>query len=516
MATPSTDVLIGQLVMADVSGTSVSAEVRALIASHHLGGVVLFQKNIEDADSVATLCRGLQQAAAEAGLPPLLIAVDQEGGSVERLPLGLPGAMALGATRSAEDARRAGEITGRALRAAGVNVNFAPVLDVNTNPSNPVIGIRSFGDDPVVVGALGLAYIRGLQAQGVMAAAKHFPGHGDTEVDSHLGLPVVTHSLERLEAVEFAPFRQVSREVAGVMTAHVVFSSLGMTPATLSPALLQGMLRERWGFAGPIFTDSLAMAAIAAHIGAGRAAVMALLAGADVLLALGGPDSLTEVMASVRQAVSDGVLTRARLAQSFHRLERFRLAMRPAGDTGAAPETPGTPGDLDSSRHAREIAARAVTLVRDGAGAVPLRTDRVRVLTLSEAGFAGPTLGQTLRRLRPSVEEVILAPDMPLDLGPPGETAIVVTHSRGRPDPRAVEVVHRAHHTHGDRLIVVAAGTPYDLAAFPQVSTYLATYGREPAMLEAAARMLAGEIPPRGRLPVSIPACHPAGWGVVW
>jgi len=500
--------------MADFAGTSVTPQIRDLMTAHALGGVTLFQKNVEHPAQVAALCRDLQQAAAAAGLPPLLVAIDQEGGSVERLPLGMPGAMALGATRSAALAEQAGALTGRALSAAGVNVNFAPVLDVNTNPANPVIGTRSFGDDPALVGALGRAYVRGLQRHGLMATAKHFPGHGDTEVDSHLDLPVVPHALERLGAVEFAPFREVSGEVAAIMTAHVAVATMGMTPATLSPALLEGILRREWGFGGIIFTDSLAMAAIADHVGAGRAAVLALLAGADVLLALGGESILGEVFTAVRRAVADGIVSVERLEQSVRRIERVRAAMAPP--VGSDPSPRGATGS-ELQQFAREVASTAVTLVRNETGAVPLRGGRIHIITVRPRDATGPTLGSALRGWRPDVAEIVVDPAGREQVEvSPDEPTVLVTHSRGRPDPLQSEFVRRVHRDAGNRLIVVATGTPYDLAAFPEVPSYVATYGREPVMLEAAARLLAGESAPRGRLPVSIPGCHPGGWGVVW
>jgi len=497
--------------MADFPGTAVTPHLRDLIASRALGGVTLFAKNVEGAAQVAELCRGLQTAATEAGLPPLLIAVDQEGGTVERLPLGMPGAMSLGAAGSIAYTERAGALTGRALRAVGVNVNFAPVLDVNTNPANPVIGVRSFGEDPARVAAFGAAYVRGLQGEGVMATAKHFPGHGDTTVDSHLDLPVVPHARERLEAVEFRPFREVSGEVAALMTAHVAVAPMGMTPATLSPALVEGIVRREWGFEGIIFTDSLAMAAIADHIGAARAGVLALLAGADVLLALGGEKVLAEVAAAARQAVTDGILPAQRLERSFHRLDRFQQRMARAT---AGRHTGGASDHAEVQTFSAEVAEAAVTLVRNETRMIPLPDGPLRLIMLG--GDTGPTLGRALSGRRPHVVEVRLDPRDGRVEGDAGGLTVIVTHSRGTPDPLAVECVRAAHRRGADRLIVVATGTPYDLAAFPEVRSYLATYGREPVMLEAAARLLTGEIAPRGRLPVSIPGCHPAGWGVVW
>jgi beta-N-acetylhexosaminidase len=346
-----------------------------------------------------------------------------------------------------------------------------------------------------------------------MATAKHFPGHGDTAVDSHLDLPIVPHARERLEAVEFRPFREVSGEVAALMTAHVAVAPMGMTPATLSPALLEGIVRREWGFEGIIFTDSLAMAAVAEHLGSARAGVLALLAGADVLLALGGEEVLAEVFGAVRQAVADGILSAARLERSFHRLERFRERMARAA---AGQRAGGEAGEGEARQFGAEVAAAAVTLVRNENGLVPLKDSPVRVVTLAPAGETGPTLGRMLSGRRPDVDEIRLDPREGAFQGNSGIPTVVVTHSRGTPDPRQVDLVRAAHRLVGDRLIVVATGTPYDLAAFPEVSCYVATYGREPVMLEAAARLLAGEISPHGLLPVAIPTCHPAGWGVVW
>lgn len=501
--------------MADFDGTEPSPHLRRLITEHRLGGVVLFQKNIQNPAQVAHLCRELQHLARQAGLPLLLIAMDQEGGPVERLPLGLPGAMAIGATRSAAFAETAGGITGRALRAVGVNINFAPVLDVNTNPANPVIGLRSFGEEPDLVSRLGRAFIAGLHQEGVAATGKHFPGHGDADLDSHAALPVVRHAIDRLEAVEFHPFRQAIQDGLGaVMTAHVAFTHADTAPATLSPAILQRMLREGWGFDGVVFTDSLAMAPIA-RIGAGRAAVQALLAGADVLLACGGPRVQEEVIGSVRQAAEQGVLSIDRLGQSRRRLVALRARM--LRDAPRVDEAERIVGNADDLLRAREIAEHAVTLVRDEAHNVPLQSGQLRVLTLAPAtARVESTLGEILRRFRPLDDLVLRSGDEVDPAVVAGDPLIIVTHNRGRPDPWQIEVVRRAHESADRRLIVVTTGTPYDLTSLPPVPTYLATYGREPVMLMAAARVLAGEIPPRGRLPVGIPGRYPVGHGIVW
>lgn len=515
MARLPAEVLIGRLVLADFAGLSPPPDLAAAITAQRLGGVVLFSKNIESPAQVAALTAELQRLAALAEAAPLLVAVDQEGGAVERLPLHLPGAMALGAAGSAAFAQDAGRLTGEALRAVGANVDFAPVLDVNTNPDNPVIGVRSFGADPEAVARLAVAYIRGLYAAGVVATGKHFPGHGDTAVDSHLALPVVAHGRERLEAVEFLPFRRaITAGLGAVMTGHVVFPAMDTHPATVSAVLLDGMLRRSWGFDGVVFTDSLAMAAVKEQESVGDAAVRALRAGADVLLALGGAEIQAEVIAAVRRAMAAGALTPERLHHSYQRVQRVRAQVAAAG---AAPET-ATPARLPpTGQRGREIAEVAVTLVRNDAGLVPLPPRPGRVITLlPSADAVGPTLGQMLAALGRSLPEIILRPEDRLERSGGGGFMIVATHSRGAMSAWQREVVREAYAASGDGLVVVATGTPYDLRALPPVSTYLATYGREPALLRAAARVLLGEITPRGRLPVPLGPGHPMGAGVVW
>ena len=530
--------LIGQLLMADFDGPEPTPWLRQLVAAHGLGGVILFRKNLQRPAQVAGLCAALQALAARAGLPPLLIAIDQEGGPVERLPVGLPSAMALGATGDPDLALAAGRLTGRVLRAAGVNVDFAPVLDVNTNPRNPVIGIRAYGDDPALVARLAGAFARGLLAEGVVPTGKHFPGHGDTDVDSHEGLPVIPHPQDRLEAVEFVPFRALVAEgLPALMTAHVAFAAdAGRLPATLSPAVLDGLLRRRWGFDGVIVTDSLAMAPIAEGFGVGPAAVQALVAGADLLLACGGPAVQEAVLRAVADAVEAGVLARERLGASHARLERLRRLIRPTrGGTGAGGPEAGAavgPDDVEAvlADPARQqtvaaIADGAVTVVRDDAELVPLPPAPLRVLTLlpppprSDPGdpaqrVPSPSLGAALQACGRTVTEVVLPAGAAWDgeVGV-GEVVVVVTTSRGRPDPWQTAIAHRALAA-GRLALVVAAGTPYDLLALPEAPTYLATYGWQ-ATLEAAARVLTGRVAPRGRLPVTIPGHYPAGHGIV-
>jgi beta-N-acetylhexosaminidase len=310
-------------------------------------GVVLFARNVEDAEQVAALVAELKRAAGR----PLLVAVDQEGGRVARLrgPHGftdLPPMRALGDTGDEVLAREVGLLLGRELRAVGIDQDFAPVVDVDTNPANPVIGDRSLSRDPETVSRLGAALALGLQAAGVAACAKHFPGHGDTSQDSHHVLPHLPHPLERLERVELAPFRALARAgVASVMTAHVVFEVLdGRRPATLSPEVMR-LLRDRVGFDGCAISDDLEMKAVAEHFPLEEAAPGAVAAGVDAVLVCHHADVQHRSIDLVRGAVERGELPRARIAEARARVERL------LGYAGPPPDPAAVRARLRTERH---------------------------------------------------------------------------------------------------------------------------------------------------------------------
>lgn len=303
---------VGQRFMVGFEGLAASADVKALVREFGVGGVVLFARNVAEPGQVAELVRDLQSVARDAGHElPLLVAVDQEGGRVARLrePWTVwPAARAVGRVGEEETARRMGAALASELSACGIRCDFAPCVDVDTNPRNPVIGDRSFGDDPDLVGRLGGAMIRGLQGSGVAACAKHFPGHGDTDLDSHLELPAVDHTRARLEEVELRPFRRaIQAGVAAVMTSHIVVREIDdARPATLSPKVVSGLLRKDLGFTGAVVTDDLAMGAVAKHWTPAQIAVLAAQAGCDVLELCKGHDAQVEMIEALVRAVESG------------------------------------------------------------------------------------------------------------------------------------------------------------------------------------------------------------------
>jgi beta-N-acetylhexosaminidase len=503
--------------LVDFPGQAPSSRLERLIADDHVGGVCLFRKNVASAAQVARLGADLQRVAREANAPAPWISIDHEGGVVNRFvpaapdptPTPLPSAMAVGATGDPEFARTAGRVAGVELRAMGIHLNYAPVMDVNSNPDNPVIGARAFGEVVGQVEAMGLAYVAAHQHAGTGATVKHFPGHGDVTVDSHVTLPQVDHGVERLDTVELRPFRAAAGAgVAAVMTAHIVFPALEpeRTPATMSRRILDEILRGRWGYEGLVISDSLSMRAIVDHYGIGDAAVASVQAGCDLLLALGPDPWQDEILDRLAVAIEQGRISAARLAAVADRLTREARRWH-VGDPAPARllDLVGSEPHLEA---ARRIAESAITIVRDRGGALPIRGNRVGVTTVGAGSgeCAPPAFAASLRRHRP-VTELPASDARAGDL----DCLIAVTCSRGALPADEAATVHDLHRRFGDRLIVVATGDPYDILQFPGVPAYVLSYGPDEMSLDATARVLVGLIPARGRLPVTLGHLHPAG-----
>lgn len=499
----------GQVLMLGFDGVTVTAELRAVIADLHPGGLVLFERNVgEDSAAVAALTAGAQAAAATGGDPPLFLSIDQEGGTVTRLRAArgfteFPSAMAVAATGDDDDASRIGAAIAEELLAVGVNMDLAPSLDVNVNPSNPVIGARSFGSDPARVGALGARFIAAMQARDVFAVGKHFPGHGDTATDSHVGLPVIPHDRARLEAVEFVPFRAAIRAgVAGIMSAHIAFPAIDPAPglpATLSRKALTGLLREEMGYDGLIFTDSLIMGAL---VNAGRsipqAAAEALMAGADVLVFNSGHLLHRATHAEIVAGVRDGRISAARLDDAVLRILKAKTRFGLFGPPRPAPHLAA--GQAARRALAREVSARAVTLVRDTAGRVPIRDPgALRVIETPQAAGLARALGAPALSVsaQPTADEIRQAADGI------GDRTVVVGASDVVKHPRQADLVKALLET-GAPVIVVAVRLPYDLLHFDGAPTCLATYQASDDAFAALADVLLGRRPAVGLLPVTL------------
>lgn len=332
------DEKLGQLLIAGLDGTEAGEEARRLVADTHVGGFILYKPNMTDAGQTVALLNRLKEVNRPSGIP-LLLSVDQEGGKVSRLPVDieLPANRDLAAGGTPNRAKALGKAVGQELKAFGFNVNYAPVLDINSNPANPVIGPRAYGSDANIVKLYGLAAMEGLRDSGVIPVVKHFPGHGDTSIDSHLELPVVNKSLAELEKLELQPFRAAAETgVEAIMAAHILLPRLDPDyPATLSPAIITGLLREKIGYSGVVITDDMTMGAIAKHYPLKDAAVRAVLAGCDLVLVAHGYSQVQEAVQGLKEALADGRLTWARVDESVARVLALKAAHQLA-DTPAA------------------------------------------------------------------------------------------------------------------------------------------------------------------------------------
>jgi beta-N-acetylhexosaminidase len=479
---------------------------------------------------------------------PLLVAADLETGAGMRLrgAVHLPGGtdlggatdfpplMAVGATGDRFWAYEMGRITALEARAVGIHVPFAPVLDVNNNPENPIINTRSFGEDPRMVAAMGACFVRGVQEYGAVATGKHFPGHGDTDVDSHLALPIIRVGNERMQRVELVPFRRaIQAGMGAVMTAHIALpelDGLGNLPATLAPEILTGLLREEMGFQGLIFTDAMDMFAIDRMFSRGEAAVRAVEAGADVILMPPAPEA---AIRGIMNAVMEGRISEQRVDESVRRILRMKaqvgLHRERTVDLEAIHRKVGLPAHTEV---AREIAERSLTLLRNERNLLPLRgTPTANVLSITHRRrnnlLAGRFLNQGLRETYGRLRTAEVGPDTHAD-----EYARLMAQAR-----RMDLVVVSLHITWGSYVgtvaapeelidflqelsrsgvphVVVSFGNPYLLSEFPDVQSYLLAWGGSAASQRAVARALLGTVPIRGRAPTRIPPSFQIGDGI--
>lgn len=511
--TMSLEEKIGQVMIIGFDGTTANAELLEMITKYHVGGVILFARNVESPGQVARLTAELQKAALESGHPTLFTAIDQEGGRVARLTedkgfTEFPGAMALGATGDPELARETAKALAREMKAVGINIDFAPVLDVNNNPDNPVIGIRSFGSDPQQVARFGKAFFEGLQSEGVLAFGKHFPGHGDTGVDSHVNLPLVAHDRARLNSVEFVPFKAaIEAGVAGIMSAHVSFPAIepaqGLA-ATLSTRVMSDLLRGELAFNGLLVTDSLEMGALAqTGYPPPLAGAAALKAGAD--LALFNRDHVMhkQAIGQISQWVNDGQIPISRIDEAVKRV--LMAKMRYLGlKNEAARDQPNFEKVVFSQAHrqlSERLALQSITVVRDTGGLLPLKLSEPSLVVETSAGKGlGKALGASFIQVadQPTAREI----DQSVQAAFDGRVVVVATTDASR-NMRQVDLVNALLNARV-RVVVVAMRSPYDLQVLPGAGTYLATYGSNPATLAALAKVLSGEAPAGGKLPVEI------------
>lgn len=554
---------VGQLISVGINATFLNQESEAFRAlKHHIednkvGGIILFRSPVYES---VILVNRMQQLAKY----PLLISADLESGPGMRFDdtINFPWNMAVAATGNPDYARRQGELTAREARALGIQQIFAPVVDVNNNAANPVINVRSYGEDPADVARFGAAFTEGAQAAGTIATAKHFPGHGDTAVDSHRGLPEINVSRDRLNKVEFVPFQaSIDAGVASVMVGHIALPQIDSTaikplprnvkakpidtdeageiveekatmPATLSP-VVGNILRNDLKFPGMIVTDALSMSGLTIYFTPEEAAVRALEAGADMLLK---PADVDAAFRGVREAVKSGRITETRVEESARKIlaAKYDLGLVEQRLT-QVDMVDRIVGSKDVLKLAAEISEHAVTLVRDEDKLVPLKNlkPETKIFNLAVTNgddrmwIANPFIAK-LNRSGVKVETVVLdersseqevqkaieraiAADLVL-ASLYGRVRSGQVSSVGIPDPgaRALSGVIAAKKP----VVGISFGNPYLLQSFPGLRTYLVAYGDMPSLQNAMARALAGEIDITGKLPISLPGLYPRGTGI--
>jgi len=538
--------MVMEWVLGDYTNTRDSsyAEVIRWIERDHIGGVSM---SLGTPIEVAAKINDMQRRSKV----PLLTSADLEPG-LGRLEGGLfahymldagsatvfPTAMAIAATARDSDAYDVGRAIAREGRAVGIHINFAPVVDVNNNPSNPVINTRSFGENPARVARLSALFVRGAQDGGELATAKHFPGHGDTDVDSHVGLPLVSANSARLDSVELVPFKAaVAAGASLVMTAHIALPAISgdsTTPATLSPRIITNLLRDSVGFRGVAITDAMTMEGVGKGYTTEQSSVLAVKAGADILLK---PSDPTRAINAVVAAVEKGEITRARIDSAVrHILElkvRSGAVAAPISSLENIREIVGSPENRALSR---DIAKRAITLIRDREGLIPLRGDPGMMLLVEYApeteikvgrscrpamrgagGKSGTSRAAAVVRITPGANAQQL--DSIAKLAANASKVVVAAYVRrvegeGRvavPQPIAswIDSVAQRRPT-----VVVSFGNPYLIRQFPSVGTYVNTYGVSESLECAAASAIFGAAPITGKSPVSLPGFFKAGDGI--
>lgn len=517
--------LIGQKLLFAFKGKqTLSPEIIEAFKKYRPSGITLFRPfNVGTLEELKNLNSSLQNLAHELDLPILLIAADQEGGQL--MTVGdctqLPGNMALGATRSKELAYKAGEVMGCELAALGINVNYAPCADVNINPKNPVVGIRSFSEDPNVVAELSVAMIEGMQSQGVAATVKHFPGHGDTDSDSHHALGTVSHSIERLHSVELVPFNSaIQADSKLIMTAHLGITSVdgeNPPPATLSKNILTKLLRDELGYDGVVITDAMDMHAIRQGEFLGEDSILAVQAGADILMATTDPQDQTRIADGLLSAAQNGKLDIDELKISYERIIKLKQWF---SDKNKSYEL----NVIRSPEHlaiADEIAEKSITLVRDEKKLLPLKLDSNKKIAVvvpkpidltpaDTSSYITPQLANSIRQFHPNTDEFIIS------YAPEGQERNNLLEKLKNYDLIIIGTINAYTETKQAQFvnqtlalsiptIVISMRLPYDLALIPQTSTYLCTYSILEPSMKAVAKAMFGRSQITGQLPVSIP-----------
>lgn len=511
---------VGQLFMVGFDGHEPNADILDLIANYHVSGICYFSRNLKDPRQVHTLSTALQKHA-NPNLP-LLLTIDQEGGMVNRLTEGItisPSNMALGAINNIAYTKEIAEIIAKELRAMGVNMNFAPSLDVNNNANNPVIGVRSFGENPELVSIHGNEIVQAYQNENIAPSIKHFPGHGDTDVDSHLALPVVNHPMERLEKIELAPFKYaIEQGVDSVMVSHVSFPSLeNKYPATLSHNIITGLLREKMNYNGVIVTDCMEMNAIDDNYTSAESAVLAVKAGIDLVLVSHTYAKQKAAITGVVEAVKAGEISEEHLNNSVKRV----LSLKERRNVGE--DVVFDAGNFQSA-HAqaveRKVHELSITVVKNEQAILPLASNQNTVLlwpNITKTSLVDEDFTQSITLSDFLADKLSHYEELPLSLDEEvlakceaADQIIIATYnlSQSADNLRLTKAIVEKF---AKKIVICAFRNPYDLKEVPTVAGYVAAYDIRPLTLDSTAKVLTGEVVSTGKLSVTIDDTYQVG-----
>lgn len=509
---------IGQLIFAGFPAEKPSDDFVNLVNDYKIANVILFSQNIKSAPQVKELCNELQDMIKASTGRPAFISADQEGGMVIRLTqdcTNVPGAMAIASTRDPQNAFIAGEITGKELRTLGINMDLAPTVDVNSNSANPVIGVRSYGDNPSDVSTFGIEMMKGLNLGGVMSVLKHFPGHGDTAVDSHLALPMVDKSIEELEKTELVPFKNaIDSGAEAIMTTHILFPQIEKEkiPATMSKTIITGLLREKLGFKGLVMTDCLEMNAIKEYYGTAKGALEAIKAGVDMVFISHSADIVRDAVVLIENALETGELSMERLDEAVATVLKYK-------EKYAKAESDSDISIVGSDLHrseAKRISLESIALVRDERKLLPLKGDNVlfvgcyashitNVMSLIDKGFNFPDFmaekigGESIlisTKPEPTDMERVLT-------AAKGKDRIVFGTYNGHLFRGQIDILNKLSEEHDD-IIAVVLRNPYDASLINSKVSVLATYEYTPLSLSSLVEILNGEKEALGSICVKI------------
>lgn len=519
---------LGQLMVFGFYGKQMTPEIKKFIDEDRLGNIILFSRNLDHPDQIRNLTHELQNEAKKAGHKhPLLICTDQENGAVRRLGEGateFPGSMLIGATHSVKNAYEIAKRTADELKSVGINWNLAPVVDVNNNSQNPVICTRSFGEDPAEVAEMGQAFMQGMQEEGIIPTLKHFPGHGDTGIDSHLDLPVIPHGLPRLEEVELVPFKQCIEAGADViMSAHIYFPAIEKQyglPATLSKKVLTGLLREKLHYQGVITTDCLEMRAIDDRFGTAHGAVMAFQAGTDLVMVSHTFAKQRRTFEAVGRAVKAGNINAQSIRMSMERMDRLKGKYLD-WDSALEQEIISVETGEEHRLAAERIYREGITLVKNGGHVLPLScsaNSRVLFIYSKKVAFSQaedhenqlPLLKSIVESVHPSAD-VVMIEDPSIDSflkkaisGQENYQAIVVLTVSVTKGSKLIEVIERLKQNCDTPIVIIAGKSPYDARLLPETDGYVCTYDFNLTSLNIVIRSLFGLEEVNGTLPVSL------------